>query len=75
MLNIAMLLRKDRRRQCNAFVETSSEHRREPISLREDIENVERQLCWHHSRISGWEGDAPTEQNECVDQRHDMASL
>ncbi|MEV0317445.1 restriction endonuclease [Streptomyces sp. NPDC050658] len=43
----------------NALIETSGEHRRELISLREDIENVERQLCWHHSRISGLEGEAP----------------
>lgn len=46
----------------NALIETSGEHRRELISLRQDIENVERKLCWHHSRISGLEGDAPVDE-------------
>ncbi|WP_322725076.1 restriction endonuclease [Streptomyces spongiae] len=46
----------------NALIETSGEHRRELLSLREDIENVERKLCWHHQRVSTLEGDAPTDQ-------------
>ncbi|WP_405646066.1 restriction endonuclease [Streptomyces sp. NBC_00019] len=46
----------------NALIETSGEHRRELIELREDIQNVERKLCWHHRRISTLEGDAPTDQ-------------
>jgi hypothetical protein len=45
----------------NALIETAGEHRRELISLREDIENVERRLCWHHSRIRGLEGEAPVD--------------
>ncbi|BCL29372.1 restriction endonuclease [Streptomyces aurantiacus] len=45
----------------NALIETSSEHRQELIALREDIENVERKLCWHHRRLSGLEGEAPSE--------------
>ncbi|MGW1025521.1 restriction endonuclease [Streptomyces sp. NPDC002577] len=46
----------------NALIATSSEHRRELIALREDIENVERRLCWHHRRIRSLEGEAPTDQ-------------
>ncbi|WSQ10484.1 restriction endonuclease [Streptomyces sp. NBC_01231] len=46
----------------NAMIETSGEHRRELIELRQDIENVERKLCWHHRRISSLEGEAPTDQ-------------
>ncbi|MDH6625159.1 restriction system protein [Streptomyces sp. LBL] len=45
----------------NALIETSGEHRRELIELREDIENVERKLCWHHQRISSLEGEATTD--------------
>ncbi|MFI2431598.1 restriction endonuclease [Streptomyces sp. NPDC018693] len=45
----------------NALIETSGEHRRELIELRQDIENVERKLCWHHQRISSLEGEAPTD--------------
>ncbi|MFC7892792.1 restriction endonuclease [Streptomyces sp. NPDC057381] len=43
----------------NALIETSGEHRRELIELREDIENVERKLCWHHARLAALEGDTP----------------
>lgn len=46
----------------NALIATAGEHRRELIELREDIQNVERKLCWHHQRISTLEGDAPTDQ-------------
>ncbi|QFQ98755.1 restriction endonuclease [Streptomyces phaeolivaceus] len=46
----------------NALIASSSEHRRELITLREDIQNVERKLCWHHQRINALEGDAPTDQ-------------
>ncbi|WP_216587200.1 restriction endonuclease [Streptomyces brasiliscabiei] len=46
----------------NALIASSSEHRRELITLREDIQNVERRLCWHHQRINALEGDAPTDQ-------------
>ncbi|CCK28859.1 hypothetical protein BN159_4480 [Streptomyces davaonensis JCM 4913] len=46
----------------NALIATSGEHRRELIELRQDIENVERKLCWHHQRINGLEGGAPTNQ-------------
>ncbi|MDO0913421.1 restriction endonuclease [Streptomyces sp. DT2A-34] len=46
----------------NALIATAGEHRRELIELREDIENVERKLCWHHRRISTLEGEAPTDQ-------------
>ncbi|MCZ0988111.1 restriction endonuclease [Streptomyces diastatochromogenes] len=45
----------------NALIASSSEHRRELISLRQDIENVEQRLCWHHRRLSALEGDAPTD--------------
>jgi restriction system protein len=46
----------------NTLIATAGEHRRELIELREDIQNVERRLCWHHRRISTLEGDAPTDQ-------------
>ncbi|MEV5987242.1 restriction endonuclease [Streptomyces sp. NPDC052051] len=46
----------------NALIESSSEHRRELIALRADIENVERRLCWHHQRLSGLEGNEPRNQ-------------
>ncbi|WP_327724478.1 restriction endonuclease [Streptomyces europaeiscabiei] len=46
----------------NALIASSGEHRRELITLREDIQNVERRLCWHHQRINSLEGDAPTDQ-------------
>lgn len=46
----------------NALIATSGEHRRELIELREDIQNVERKLCWHHRRISTLEGESPTDQ-------------
>lgn len=46
----------------NALIATSGEHRRELIELRQDIQNVERRLCWHHRRIDSLEGDAPTDQ-------------
>lgn len=45
----------------NALIATSGEHRRELIELREDIENVERKLCWHHRRLGALEGEAPAE--------------
>ncbi|MEU0069115.1 restriction endonuclease [Streptomyces sp. NPDC006332] len=45
----------------NALIETSGEHRRELIELRQDIEDVERKLCWHHSRLRTLEGEAPTD--------------
>ncbi|MFF7161455.1 restriction endonuclease [Streptomyces sp. NPDC008086] len=46
----------------NALIATSGEHRRELIELREDIQNVERKLCWHHRRLSTLEGASPTDQ-------------
>ncbi|MEU5594189.1 restriction endonuclease [Streptomyces sp. NPDC020298] len=46
----------------NALIETSGEHRRELIALRDDIQNVEQRLCWHHQRLNALEGDAPTDQ-------------
>ncbi|MFI7401483.1 restriction endonuclease [Streptomyces sp. NPDC049541] len=46
----------------NALIETSGEHRRELIALREEVQNVERKLCWHHQRISTLEGESPTDQ-------------
>jgi restriction system protein len=46
----------------NALIATAGEHRRELIELREDIQNVERKLCWHHRRISTLEGETPTDQ-------------
>ncbi|MFC7880572.1 restriction endonuclease [Streptomyces sp. NPDC057376] len=46
----------------NALIETSGEHRRELIELREDIENVERKLCWHHARLAVLEGDTPVDE-------------
>ncbi|MBA2945351.1 restriction endonuclease [Streptomyces sp. PSKA28] len=45
----------------NALIESSGEHRRELIALREDIEAVERKLCWHHRRISALEGETPAD--------------
>jgi hypothetical protein len=45
----------------NALIASSSEHRRELTELREDIENVERKLCWHHRRLSALEGETPAE--------------
>nr|WSY53311.1 restriction endonuclease [Streptomyces sp. NBC_00886] len=35
----------------NALIASSSEHRRELIELRQNIENVERSLCRHHRRL------------------------
>ncbi|MFF3336711.1 restriction endonuclease [Streptomyces sp. NPDC002888] len=46
----------------NALIASSGEQRRELIELRQDIENVERKLCWHHQRIRSLEGEAPTDQ-------------
>jgi hypothetical protein len=47
----------------NTLIETSGEHRRELIALRQDIEDVEKRLCWHHRRINSLEGEAtPTDQ-------------
>ncbi|MFF7641655.1 restriction endonuclease [Streptomyces canus] len=46
----------------NALIETSGEHRRELVALRQDIEDVEKRLCWHHRRINSLEGEAPTDQ-------------
>ncbi|MFE7273361.1 restriction endonuclease [Streptomyces sp. NPDC057623] len=46
----------------NALIATAGQHHRELIELREDIESVERRLCWHHRRISTLEGDAPRDQ-------------
>ena len=46
----------------NALIETSGEHRRELIALRQNIEAVEKRLCWHHRRINSLEGEAPTDQ-------------
>ncbi|EHN71716.1 hypothetical protein SMCF_8886 [Streptomyces coelicoflavus ZG0656] len=43
----------------NALIATSGEHRHELIELRQDIENVERKLCWHHKRLAVLEGDTP----------------
>ncbi|WP_327324818.1 restriction endonuclease [Streptomyces sp. NBC_01210] len=40
----------------NALIETSSEHRRELIDLRQDIQRVERRLCHHHSQLRRLEG-------------------
>ncbi|MFI0810784.1 restriction endonuclease [Streptomyces echinatus] len=45
----------------NALIASSSEHRNELIALRQDIENVEQRLCWHHKRLSALEGDIPTD--------------
>jgi len=44
----------------NALIASSSEHRRELIALCDDIENVERKLCWHHQRLNAVEEGAPT---------------
>ncbi|PAZ09353.1 restriction endonuclease [Streptomyces sp. SA15] len=46
----------------NALIATAGEHRRELIALRDDIENVERKLCWHHRRIRSLEGEVPRDQ-------------
>ncbi|KUL22877.1 restriction endonuclease [Streptomyces regalis] len=46
----------------NALIATAGEHRRELIDLRDDVQNVERKLCWHHRRISTLEEDAPRDQ-------------
>ncbi|MFD1657609.1 hypothetical protein ACFSL4_05070 [Streptomyces caeni] len=54
----------------NALIQSSGEHRREPTSLREDIQNVERRPCWHHQRLSALEGEAPT--NEVSASIRDM---
>ena len=35
----------------NALIETSGEHRRELISLRTDVQRVERRLTQHHARL------------------------
>lgn len=35
----------------NALIETSGEHRKELISLRDDVERIERKLCHHHRRL------------------------
>lgn len=43
----------------NALIAASGEHRRELIELREDIENVERRMCWHHKRLATLEGGPP----------------
>ncbi|MGW3493233.1 restriction endonuclease [Streptomyces sp. NPDC001020] len=56
---IALILGKTVVPMFNTLIESSGEHRRELISLREDIENVERRLCWHHQRISTLEGAEP----------------
>jgi hypothetical protein len=56
---IAQILGKTVVPMFNALIESSGEHRRELIALREDIENVERRLCWHHLRVSALEGDEP----------------
>ncbi|MDX3690410.1 restriction endonuclease [Streptomyces europaeiscabiei] len=45
----------------NALIETSGEHRREFIALRENIEDIERRLCWHHRRLKTLEGDTSTD--------------
>ncbi|MFF4474822.1 restriction endonuclease [Streptomyces sp. NPDC001599] len=45
----------------NSLIATSGEHRHELIELREDIENVERKLCWHHKRLATLEGDTPAD--------------
>lgn len=40
----------------NALIETSGEHRKELIALRQDIQHVERKLCLHHTRLRRLEG-------------------
>ncbi|WP_406270729.1 restriction endonuclease [Streptomyces sp. NBC_00191] len=40
----------------NALIETSGEHRKELIDLRQDIQRVERRLCLHHTRLRRLEG-------------------
>ncbi|MFG2936452.1 restriction endonuclease [Streptomyces sp. NPDC048282] len=44
----------------NALIETSGEHRRELIELRQDIEYVERKLGQHHVRLNFPEMESPT---------------
>ncbi|WP_432753035.1 restriction endonuclease [Streptomyces sp. JL2001] len=39
----------------NALIESSGEHRRELISLREDVEKVTQRLCAHHVRLRNLE--------------------
>lgn len=39
----------------NALIESSGEHRRELISLREDVEKVKQRLCAHHVRLRNLE--------------------
>ena len=56
---IARILGKTVVPMFNALIESSGEHRRELIALREDIANVERRLCWHHQRISTLESEEP----------------
>ncbi|MGW5969867.1 restriction endonuclease [Streptomyces sp. NPDC055186] len=58
---IAHILGKTVVPMLNALIATSGEHRRELLELREDIENVERRLCWHHKRLATLEGEAPAE--------------
>ncbi|WP_328554513.1 restriction endonuclease [Streptomyces sp. NBC_00358] len=36
----------------NALIETSGEHRQELISLREDVQRIEQQMCGHETRIT-----------------------
>ncbi|MFI0964292.1 restriction endonuclease [Streptomyces sp. NPDC021080] len=36
----------------NALIETSGEHRQELVSLREDVQRIERRLCDHDTRIT-----------------------
>ncbi|MFD5110869.1 restriction endonuclease [Streptomyces sp. NPDC058391] len=43
----------------NALIETSGDHRRELISLRDDVQRVKRKLCLHHARLQRLE--APRE--------------
>ncbi|MFJ1972640.1 restriction endonuclease [Streptomyces sp. NPDC087903] len=46
----------------NTLIASSGEQRRELIELRQDIENVERKLCWHHQRVRSLEEEAPRDQ-------------
>ncbi|WP_369260636.1 restriction endonuclease [Streptomyces sp. R35] len=39
----------------NALIETSGEHRRELIALREDVQRIEQRLCDHDTRITDLE--------------------
>ncbi|MFE9875616.1 restriction endonuclease [Streptomyces sp. NPDC005784] len=36
----------------NALIESSGEHRQELVSLREDVQRIEQQLCGHETRIT-----------------------